>query len=80
MTGKLGGSMLESEISADVADFMRKLRNVWFAWWVWGQLVWKEFVASIILCFDFFWFKSLVWRSFKKCDCSEQENELNCGN
>ena len=35
MTGKLGGSMLESEISADVADFMRKLRNVWFAWWVW---------------------------------------------
>ena len=77
MTGKLGGSMLESEISADVADFMRKLRNVWFAWWVWGQLVWKKFVASIILCFDFFGFKSLVWRSFKKFDCSEQENELN---
>ena len=51
--------MLESEISADVADFMRKLRNVWFAWWVWGQLVWKEFVASIILCFDFFGLK--VW-------------------
>ena len=50
MTGKLGGSMLESEISADVADFMRKLRLVCV---VWGQLVWKEFVASIILCFDF---------------------------
>ena len=74
------------------ADYMRKLRNVWFAWWVWGQLVWKKFVASYNPLFWFFlvikvWFggalisatvqsKRMNWTVGERTELARERTEL----